>query len=261
MDLGIAGKRAVVAAASKGLGFAVARELATEGARVAICSRDAAGAREAADRIRSYTGAEVRSAAVDVSDLSQVRTWLDSVAGEWGGLDIVVPNAGGPPAGTFADTDPEMWDAAYLLTLRSALGFARYARPHLGAGSTMLFMTSTSVKQPAGSLTLSTIFRSGVVGLAKALADEWAGDGIRVNHLIPGRIATERVAQLDAFVAERDGITREEARSRSEAQIPLGRYGEGAEYAAAATFLVSDAASYITGATLQVDGGVVREIS
>lgn len=260
MDLGLAGKRAVVAAASRGLGFAVARELASEGARVAICSRDPVRLRDAADRIRAATSAEIREAAVDVSDISQVRGWIDSVADHWGGLDIVVPNAGGPPAGTFEDSDPEAWDAAYRLTLRSALGFAKYSRPHLGAGSSVLFMTSTSVVQPAASLTLSTIFRSGVVGLAKILADEWAGDGIRVNHLIPGRIATERVAQLDAFTAGRKGLTADEARTRSEASIPLGRYGETSEYAAAAAFLVSDAASYVTGATLQVDGGVARPI-
>lgn len=260
MDLGISGKRAVVAAASQGIGFAIAHELASEGARVAICSRDAGRVEAAADRIRADTGSEIRSAAVDVSDLGQVRTWLDEVAGEWGGLDMVVPNAGGPESGTFADSDPTAWDTAYRLTLRSALGFAKYSRPHLSRSSSMLFMTSASVREPVGSLALSTVFRAGVASLAKTLADEWAGDGIRVNHLIPGRIATERVAQLDAFVAGQEGVTPAEIRSRSQAAIPLGRYGDLDEFAAAAVFLVSDAASYITGATLQVDGGMIRAI-
>jgi 3-oxoacyl-[acyl-carrier protein] reductase len=261
MDLGIPGKRAVVAAASQGIGFAIARELASEGARVAICSRDAHRAETAADQIRAYTRSEVLSAEVDVSDLAQVRTWLDAVASDWGGLDIVIPNAGGPRSGTFADSDPEGWDAAYRLTLRSALGFAKYARPHLASGSSMLFMTSASVREPVGSLALSTVFRAGVAALAKTLSDEWAGDGIRVNHLIPGRIATERVAALDAYVAEKEGVTAAEVRSRSQAAIPLGRYGDLEEFAAAAVFLVSDVASYITGATLQVDGGMIRAIS
>ncbi len=249
-----------MAASSGGLGFAVARALAAEGARVAVCSRDGGRIEAAAARIREETDAEVVTSVVDVTVPWATGAWLEELAERWEGLDVVVPNAGGPPPGTFADVSPADWDAAYRLTLRSALEAARAARPHLGRGSAVLFMTSGSVRQPAGTLVLSTVFRAGVAALAKALADEWAEAGIRVNHLIPGRIATQRVAQLDADAATRTGRSLGEVRAGFEAAIPLGRYGEPDEFAAAAVFLVSDAASYITGATLAVDGGVLRSI-
>ena len=260
MDLGLAGKRAVVAAASSGLGYSIAEQLGAAGARVAICSRDAERAELAAERIRTSTGAEVMSAAVDVADSDQIGAWLDAVAATWDGLYVVVPNAGGPPSGAFADTDEAQWDAAYRLTLRSALAFARFARPHLGRGASVLFMTSSSVKEPVGVLALSNVFRAGVAALAKTLAREWAPAGIRVNHLIPGRIATDRVALLDAYIAEQEGISQDAVQQRSEASIPLGRYGDPEEYAAAAVFLLSNAASYVTGSTLQVDGGAIRGV-
>jgi len=260
MELNLNGKRCAVAAASSGLGFAVARALAAEGARVAVCSRDGGRIESAASRIREDTEAEVVASVVDVTVPWATGAWLDEVAERWEGLDVVVPNAGGPPPGTFADLSPADWDAAYRLTLRSALEASRAGRPHLGPGSAVLFMTSSSVVQPAGTLVLSTVFRAGVAALAKSLADEWAEAGIRVNHLIPGRIATPRVAQLDADTAGRTGRSQDEVRTELEAAIPLGRYGQPNEFAAAAVFLLSDAASYITGATLAVDGGVLRPI-
>jgi len=259
MDLGLTGKRAIVAASSTGLGYAIAAALAEEGASVAICARDEERLVAAADRIRAETSAEVRERALDVTDPAALRAWIDDAASFWGGLDLAVPNAGGPPPGTFADTDPDAWDAAYRLTLRSALSFAHTVRPHLAPGGAMLFMTSISVRQPIRTLFLSTVFRAAVAAMAKALADEWAPE-IRVNHLIPGRIATDRVAALDAEAAARRGTTVAAVRAANEEAIPLGRYGKSEEYAAAATFLLSDAASYITGASLQVDGGVLREI-
>ena len=261
MDLNLNDKRAAVAASSGGLGFAVARALAVEGCRVALCSRDAERAEAAATRIRDETGTEATATAVDVARPGAPTAWLDEVAAGWGGLDIVVPNAGGPPPGTFADVGPDHWDAAYRLTLRSALETAHAARPHLGRGGALLFMTSTAVKQPVGTLLLSTVFRAGVAALSKALADEWADDGIRVNQLIPGRIATDRLIQLDDDAARRQGTTTDQIRVGLERGIPLGRYGDPDEFGAAAVFLVSDAASYITGATLQVDGGLLRSIA
>lgn len=260
MDLGLAGKRAAVAAASGGLGFAIARSLAAEGCRVSISSRDADRIGEAAARIREETGAEVTGVVCDVGEPGDVGRWIDEAAAAWEGLDVVVPNAGGPPPGRFGDLEPADWDAAYRLTLRSAMETARAARPHVRRGSAMLFLTSGSVRQPIATLALSTIFRAGVAALAKTLADEWADDGIRVNHLIPGRIATSRVAALDEDAARRMGLTTDEVRSGFERAIPLGRYGAPDEFAAAALFLLSDAASYITGATLQVDGGMLRPI-
>jgi 3-oxoacyl-[acyl-carrier protein] reductase len=261
MDLGLRGKRAVVLAASAGLGLAVARALAAEGCRVAICSRERERIDAAAASLRAATGAEVLAAAVDVTQAGSLTSWIDEVATGWGGLDIVVSNAGGPAPGRFEDLGPDAWDAAYRLTLRSALETMRAAGPHLGPGSAVVLMTSLTVKEPLGNLVLSTIFRAGVSALAKVLADEWAVRGIRVNQLIPGRIVTARVAAMDEATARRRGVTLAEVRSGQEAAIPMGRYGDPEEFARAAVFLVSDAASYITGASLAVDGGLIRSIT
>jgi 3-oxoacyl-[acyl-carrier protein] reductase len=260
MELGFNSKRAAVAASSGGLGFAIARALSVEGCRVGICGRDGFRIDRAASSIREATGGEVVPAVVDVAEEGASAAWLDGLAAAWGGLDLVVANAGGPPPGRFSDTRPKDWDAAYRLTLRSALELAAAARPHLGRGSALLFMTGAVVRQPVGTLVLSGIMRAGVAALAKALADEWAPAGIRVNHVIPGRIATDRVAALDADTAQRRGVSLDEARAGYEAQIPLGRYGTVEEFAAAVVFLLSDAAAYVTGATLNVDGGMVRPI-
>lgn len=260
MDLGLTGKRALVAAASQGLGAAIARTLAEEGCIVELCSRSLDRATTAADAIARDTGSAVSAAEVDVTDATAIGDWVEGVARRWGGLDIVVPNAGGPPAAAFDETTEEDWDRAYALTLRSAMAFASASRPHLGDGAAVLYLTSISVRQPVHVLAMSQVFRAGVSALAKGLADDWAGAGIRVNHLIPGRIATERVAQLDAGIAERRGVEASVVRSEIEASIPLGRYGDPEEFARAAAFLVSPAASYITGATLQVDGGSIRAI-
>jgi 3-oxoacyl-[acyl-carrier protein] reductase len=261
MDLGLQGKRALVAAASSGLGYAIAHALAAEGARVAISSRNTQRIADAAAGIAAATGAEVIGAKCDVSSPQDVVAWVDSTAQRWGGLDIVIPNAGGPPAGTFAELSADQWDGAYRLTLRSAVTFAAASRRHLDRGGTMLYLTSASVKEPIGILVLSNVYRAGVAALAKSLATEWAPAGIRVNHLIPGRIATDRLLELDAGLAAREGTTPEAVRQRISAGIPLGRYGEPEEYAAAAVFLVSDAAAYITGATLQVDGGMLHTVT
>jgi 3-oxoacyl-[acyl-carrier protein] reductase len=250
----------LVAAASQGLGRAIAAELAREGCLVTIGSRDAERVNGAATAIADHTGATVRALVCDVDVEESVRRFVDDAAELMGGIDLVVPNAGGPPYGEFADLDADQWDDAYRLVLGSAVSFARHAHPHLGRGSAVLFMTSTSVREPIGTLLLSTVFRSGVAALAKALANEWAPEGIRVNHLIPGRIFTERVQALDEEAARRRGVPVSEARRASETAIPLGRYGEPEEYAKAAAFLLSDAAGYITGATLQVDGGMLRGV-
>lgn len=260
MDLGLTGRIALVAAASQGLGSAIARILSEEGCTVEICSRSLDRVQHTAEAISSNTGQTVIGSAVDVTDANAIRDWVDAVAVRQGHLDIVIPNAGGPKHGSFADTGPQDWDAAYELTLRSALTFASAAKPHLTEGGAMLYLTSSSVREPISTLVLSNVFRAGVAALAKTLASDWADDGIRVNHLIPGRIATERVAELDAYVADRRGISPEEIRAMSQAAIPLGRYGVTNEFANAAVFLVSPAASFITGATLAVDGGALRSV-
>lgn len=260
MDLQLTGKRALVAAASRGLGAAIARTLADEGCIVEISSRDETRARATAAAITADTRGIVTGTGVDVTDGDAVRAWVDDAAARLGGLDIVIPNAGGPEQQPFGSSTPADWDASYTLTLRSAMMFAHAAKPHLGEGGTLLYLTSTSVKEPIVQLSMSGIFRAGVAALAKTLASEWVSDGIRVNHLIPGRIATERLDELDAGAADRLGITMDEARAKSEAALPMRGYGTPQEFAAAAAFLVSPVASYITGATLQVDGGALRSV-
>lgn len=260
MDLGLAGKVAMVGAASRGLGAAIARILAEEGCTVEICSRSLDRVQHTAEVIASNTGQAVVGSAVDVADSDAIRDWVAAAAERHGQIDIVIPNAGGPPAGTFADVAPEDWDAGYALTLRSAMTFAHAVRPHLADGAAMLYLTSSSVREPISTLVLSNVFRAGVAALAKTLASEWAADGIRVNQLIPGRIATERLDELDAYVAQGSGETIEQVQARIKAAIPLGRYGAPEEFANAAVFLVSPAASFITGATLAVDGGALKSV-
>ena len=261
MDLGLGDKRALVAAASDGLGYAVAHALAAEGCAVAICARDGDHLQAAAARIVEDTGATIHPAACDITEVDSLWHWVDESAGKLGGsLDIVVPNAGGPPAGTFADTTDEGWESAFQLLLMSAIRFASAARPHMRPGSTMLYMTSISLREPMANLVYSTVMRPGVAALAKTLANEWADDGIRVNHLIPGTIATARIGDLEADLAARQGVSEEEVHKARSAEIPMGRYGTTDEFAAAAVFLVSDAASYITGATLAVDGGKITAV-
>jgi 3-oxoacyl-[acyl-carrier protein] reductase len=260
MDTGLAGKRALVAAASQGLGLAVAKALAAEGCRVSICSRDEGRISRAAQEIVSTTGTEVHHSVCDLRDPEAAGRWVGEAVSLWGGLDAVVANSGGPPPGTFGDLREEQWDEAYRLTLLSAVRLAREARPYLGPGSSVLFMTSLSVKEPIGTLVLSNVFRAGVASLAKSLSREWARDGIRVNQLLPGRIATPRIAELEEDQARRTGVSRDEIQAQQAARIPLGRYGQPGEFAAAATFLLSEAASYITGASLQVDGGALHYV-
>lgn len=260
MDLGLEGRTAAVAAASGGLGFAIAKALILEGAQVSISSSNEFRIGEAASLLAQETGGKVTYRVCDVRDADAVDDWLSEVAEREGGLDIVIPNAGGPRPGTFAELEDFDWEGAFRLTLLSAVRAARAAHTRMRPGGSLLFMTSSSVKEPIGHLVLSNVFRAGVAALAKTLATEWAEDGIRVNHLIPGRIATPRVDSLDGAIAAAQGVTRDEVQARTAGAIPLGRYGDPDEFAAAAVFLVSDAASYITGSTLVVDGGALHAV-
>jgi 3-oxoacyl-[acyl-carrier protein] reductase len=260
MDLGLKGKVALVAASSKGLGYGVAKALAAEGARVSMCSRNALEITEAVSRVSSETGAETLCAICDVTDPASIQAWVDQTVSQWGQIDALLVNAGGPPAGVFKDLSDDQWEAAFHLTLLSSVRMIRAVLPHMVNGGSIVTITSGSVQEPIERLILSTVMRSGVAAMVKSLADELAPSGIRLNNLIPGRIDTERVAQLDQGTAKRLGITVEEARARSLEKIPLKRLGTTDEFGAAAAFLLSPAASYITGASLRVDGGMLRSI-
>ncbi|MCS6870562.1 MAG: SDR family oxidoreductase [Anaerolineae bacterium] len=260
MDLGLKDRVALLAAASKGLGYGVARAMGREGARLSICSRDPEQVRLAAEKLSAETGAEVLAVPCDVRDAAAVEAWVAQTVERWGKIDALLVNAGGPPAMTFKETTDAHWQAAFELTLLSAIRLIRAALPHMPRGSAILTITSSSIKEPIERLGLSTVMRAGVAGLVKTLADELAGDGIRVNNIVPGRIDTDRVAQLDQNTANVRGITFEQARAEAVSKIPLKRLGTIDEFGAAAAFLLSPAAAYITGATLRVDGGAMRSI-
>jgi 3-oxoacyl-[acyl-carrier protein] reductase len=260
MDLGLKDKVALLAAASKGLGYGVARAMGREGAQLSICSRGAEQVRAAGEKLSAETGAQVLAVPCDVRDAAAVEAWIAQTVARWGKIDALLVNAGGPPAMTFKETTDAHWQAAFELTLLSAVRLIRAALPHMPHGSAILTITSSSIKEPIERLGLSTVMRAGVAGLVKTLADELASDGIRVNNLIPGRIDTDRVAQLDQHTANARGITFEQARAEAISKIPLKRLGTIDEFGAAAAFLLSPAAAYITGATLRIDGGAMRSI-
>jgi 3-oxoacyl-[acyl-carrier protein] reductase len=262
MDLGLKGKVVFVAAASKGLGRAIAEEFAREGARVVMCSRDEGAITKAAREVADATGGETLPVAADLSTEEGCERFIKAGLDRHGRMDVLVVNAGGPPPGRFEDLDESKWDLAYQLTLQSAVRLTRLALPELKrTRGNILYSTSTSVRQPTQylNLILSNSLRGAVHGMLKTLSKDFAPYGIRVNALQPGRIDTERVRQLDEIGAKQQGKTPAEVRRGYETTvIPLGRYGEPREYAAAAAFLASERASYITGVSLQVDGGMLQ---
>lgn len=257
MELGLAGKVALVAAASKGLGYATALGLAREGARVAICSRTEQEIVAAADRIANETGAEVLPLVADVTRADDVERIVSETAARFGGLQIVVPNSGGPPAGTFEKLTPEQWQAGLDSTLYAAVRMIRCALPHMKAShwGRVVVITSTSARQPIPGLLLSNTFRAGILGLLKTLSQEFAPYGITCNNVAPGSYDTDRLKHLHQRNAEQQGISFDQARAQAEQRIPLGRLGRPEELANTVVFLVSEAAGYITGQTILVDGG------
>jgi 3-oxoacyl-[acyl-carrier protein] reductase len=261
MDLGLKGKVAMVAGASRGLGFAVAEALAREGASVSISSSNQGSIDEAAQRLMS-TGATVLATAVDVRNADQISAWAARTSERCGGVDLLFTNSGGPPSGAAVSFDDVAWQNAVDLLLFSALRMVRAAVPSMKqrGGGSILMSTSASVKEPIPNLGLSTVLRASVSALSKTLALELAADKIRVNQIIPGRIDTDRVRQLDETAGKKQGITTDQARAKSMTMIPMGRYGQAPEYARVAAFILSDAAAYMTGATVQVDGGLIRSV-
>jgi 3-oxoacyl-[acyl-carrier protein] reductase len=259
MDLGLNGKVAMVAGASRGLGFAVAEALAREGAIVSIASRDEEAICAAAKRLGSP---HVMASPVDVRSGEAIERWAKATEDKFGGIDLLFANSGGPPAGAALSFDDAAWQGAVELLLFSTIRMVRAAVPAMEArgGGAILVSTSSSVKEPIQNLGLSTVLRASVSALAKTLALELASTNIRVNQIVPGRIDTDRVRQLDEINGKKQGLTPAQAKAKSIATIPTGRYGEPEEFGRVAAFLLSNAASYMTGATVQVDGGLIRSV-
>ena len=262
MDLGLRGKVALVAAGSKGLGRAVAEELAAEGARVVICARGREALEATRKDIAAKTKADVVAVAADVSTLDGIERVASEAMKRFGQVDIVVNNAGGPPSGPFEKHDWAAWQSAVDLTLRSAVELTRAVLPGMRERrwGRVLNITSIAAKQPVDGLMLSNSIRAAVTGWARTLANEVARDGITVNCLLPGFTQTDRVVELNAATAKREGLTVEDIEKRTTAQIPMRRIGEPKEFGALAAFLASERASYITAQSIAVDGGWIRSL-
>jgi len=261
MDLGLKGKIAIVAASSKGLGRATAMTLAREGALVTINGRDAERLDATAREIRDETGADVLQVVSDLADPGASSALIGETVRQRGGLDILVCNAGGPPPGNFASfPDDQPWLDAVNLNLMSTLRMSRAALPHLEArgGGSITNIVSISVKQPIPKLILSNTARAGVVGLAKTLATEVAGRNIRVNSVCPGSILTDRIRSISEQESARSDEDVDAILKREGDAIPMGRHGTPEEFANVVAFLASPAAAYVTGVTIQVDGGSYR---
>jgi 3-oxoacyl-[acyl-carrier protein] reductase len=256
MDLGIAGKVALVTGASKGMGKACALGLAAEGVRVAMCARNECDLKAAVDDVKARTRAEVLGVPADVTKADQVTRLVARVQEAWGNPDILIANCGGPPRGFFEDFDDNAWHGAVEVSLLSTVRLIRAVLPGMRARSwgRILTIQSVSVKQPLTDLLLSNAVRPGVHGMMKTLALQLASENILVNTLCPGRILTDRLMGG----LKGSGLSREDYLARQSAEIPLGRVGTAEEFANVAVFLASERASYVTGVALQVDGGLVR---
>lgn len=262
MDLGLKGKVALVAGASQGMGRASALGFAREGAKVAICARGEAALNEAANMIRRQTGGDVLAMTADMSKADDIKGFVNNSAKHFGRLDVIVNNAGGPPPGDFMKFNDEDWQNAFNLSFMSTMRMTREAVPHMRkvGGGRVVNITSYSVKEPIAGLVLSNAVRSAVIGLAKTLSRELARDNILFNNVCPGRIDTERAQKLNQARADRVGRPVAEINREMAEEVPLGRYGTAEETADLIVFLGSDRASYITGTTIAIDGGLVRSI-
>jgi 3-oxoacyl-[acyl-carrier protein] reductase len=262
MDLGLKDRVAIVAASSQGLGKAVALGLAREGTKLAICSRAESKISQAAEEIRKETGVDVLARPVDVTVYEQVQGFVAETQERFGRVDICVTNAGGPPAKPFAETTVEDWQAGVNLNLMSTLYFVREVLPLMQKRKwgRLIAITSASVKQPIDNLVLSNSVRSAVSGLVKTLSNEYGKDNILVTNVCPGYTLTSRLDELSGRLAKAEGVDPGEIRERWARLVPLGRLGSPEEFANMVVFLASERASYITGVSVAIDGGLVKGI-
>jgi len=262
MDLGLKGKVAFIAAASQGLGRAVADELAREGASLIVNSRSEDKLKLVCEEIQNNSGIDAIPASGDLSKTSDVERVIREGIAHFGQIDILVTNTGGPPTGTFEKLTSEDWDTAVRGLLNSVLDLTRLVLPGMKERrwGRILNVTSIASKQPVDNLMLSNTVRAGITGFAKTLATEVAEFGVTVNNILPGYTATERVQDLAETLARKEGVTAVEVRARWESEIPMKRLGDPTEFAALAAFLVSERASYITGTSIAVDGGWIKSL-
>jgi 3-oxoacyl-[acyl-carrier protein] reductase len=260
MDLGLKGRGVIVAASSQGIGLAAAESFAREGAQVAMCARNESTLREAADTIRSETGAEVYAAPLDVTDSARVQHFVEDVAKRFGRIDVCVTNAGGPPAKNFLSISADEWRKAVELNFLSVVHLAKAVIPHMQRHrwGRIITITSVTVKQPVAELIMSNAVRAAVVGLVKSLSNEFGKDGILVNNVAPGYTATERLQELAGVRALAAGTTPEQIYQSWAAEIPLRRLGEPKDIADTILWLASERAAYVTGQTILADGGIYR---
>jgi 3-oxoacyl-[acyl-carrier protein] reductase len=262
MDLGLKDRVAIVAGASKGLGNAIALGLAREGANVALCARSAERLTETAKLIEEKYQVAALPIAADLRNASDVERVVDSTVKKFNRVDILLNNAGGPPPKSFEESTPEDWQRAVELNFLAGMRLIQLVLPHMKTRrwGRIINILSSGLKQPIDGLIQSNAARAAVAGAAKTLSREVAAYGILVNNVCPGRIQTERVDEVDAASARRKGMSADEVRRESCREIPMGRYGQPEEFANAVVFLASECASYITGTTLQIDGGYIRSL-
>ncbi|MDH2328948.1 SDR family oxidoreductase [Cereibacter sp. SYSU M97828] len=262
MDLQLRNRRALVLASSRGLGLGVASALVAEGAHVLLTGRDAARLQSAAEALSSSGPGRADWVTCDLSKKGAVDTLVGAVADKMGGIDILVNNSGGPAPGPVAASQPDQWQAGFGMMVEPLVALTHALLPQMRAQKwgRILTLGSSGVEQPIPNLGISNSLRGALAGWSKTLAAEVAGEGVTANMLIPGRIHTDRVDELDAAAGARSGLTQAEVAAASRATIPAGRYGRIEEFAAVAAFLVSGAASYVTGSIVRCDGGMIRGI-
>ena len=261
MELALKGKVALVVASSQGLGKAIAEQFIKEGTNVMITSRNEEKLKKVKDELNEIGPGKAAFVPCDITKGNEIKKLVAETVAIFGRLDILINNAGGPPAGSFEDMSDQNWQQAFELNLLSYIRMIREALPHLKQnGGHIINIASSSIKEPIPNLILSNTFRTGIAGLSKSLSQELAKYNILVNTIGPGRIATDRITHLDEVAAQQQGKTQEEIEAERKSAIALGRYGEPEEFAKVVVFLASNANTYMTGSSFLVDGGMVKSI-